>query len=71
MEDPQGKLNEEQINAVQDQLKQHVAMMQAMQQQQAQQMAQQQMFQNMQSSVGGGPTQATSPGQENTYGQVF
>jgi hypothetical protein len=52
VQDPQGKLNDEQLAAVQDQLKQHVVMLQAMQQQQAQQAQVQQMQQNMANGVG-------------------
>ena len=71
VQDPQGKLNDEQMNAVQDQLKQHMAMMNAMQQQQAQQMAQQQMFQNMQQGMGGAQMTGSPSQQRNSSGQVF
>lgn len=73
LEDPQGKLSDEQLGAVQDQMKQHMQMLAAMQQQQAQQMAQQQMFQNMQQGVGGAAQSAPQPApqQKNTYGEVF
>lgn len=71
VQDPQGKLNEEQLAAVQDQLKQHVVMLQAMQQQQAQQAQVQQMQQNMANGVGTSLPEMTMPGQKNSYGQIF
>ena len=71
LETPEGKLNSEQINAVQDQVKQHMAIMDAMQAQQAQAMQTQQMQQNMAGGVGTSTPDVQMPGQENTYGQVF
>jgi hypothetical protein len=71
LESPEGALDSAQLAAVQDQIKQHVAALQAMQAQQAQNVQMQQMQQNMANSVSGSLPATGAPGQENTYGQVF
>jgi hypothetical protein len=71
LESPEGALTSEQIQAVQDQLKQHAAIFQAMQAQQAQATQMNQMQQNMANGVGTASPDVSMPGQENSYGQVF